>query len=176
MIRITLILTAWVMTISAFAQFPGAGAGKQGPPKIGHIYGKIVDSSGASVNEASVMLLQNRFDSVSKKRKDVLLKGVITKSNGEFDFADLPIMGPLKLKISAVGYKAHDQTVAFQMKMNAAAGSRPTGNDPAQAMAAMTSAMNAFDKDLGNIKLAKDDAGTGQHQCDKLQAYDAAGY
>ncbi len=145
------------MALSVSAQFPGAGtgAGKQGPPSIGHIYGKITDSSGASVNEASVMILQNRFDSASKKKKDILLKAVITKSNGEFEFSDLPVMGPLKLKISAIGYKAYDQTVAFQMKMPAA-GAKPGGNDPSQAMAAMSSAMNAFDKDLGKIKLVKD--------------------
>jgi len=156
--KITLILTAWIITLSAAAQFPGAGAtgGKQGPPSIGHIYGKIVDSTGGSVNEASVVILQNRFDSVSKKKKDFLLKAVITKGNGEFDFADLPVMGPLKLKISAVGFKAHEQSVSFQMKMNGAAGAKPAGNDPAQGMAAMSSMMNAFDKDLGNIKIAKD--------------------
>jgi outer membrane receptor protein involved in Fe transport len=153
--KITLILAAWIITLSATAQMPGAAAGasKQGPPSIGHIYGKIVDSSGSSVNEASVVILQNRFDSVSKKKKDILLKAVITKSNGEFDFADLPVMGPLKLKISAIGFKAYDQTVSFQMKMNGAAGAKPSGNDPSQGMGSM---MNAFDKDLGNIKLAKD--------------------
>ena len=54
--KITLLLTAWIIALSVSAQFPGAGAGagKQGPPSIGHIYGKITDSSGASVNEASV--------------------------------------------------------------------------------------------------------------------------
>jgi ferric enterobactin receptor len=151
--KITLILTACIIALSVSAQFPGAGAGpgKQGPPSIGHIYGKITDSSGTSVNEASVIILQNRFDSVSKKKKDILLKAVITKSNGEFDFSDLPVMGPLKLKISAIGFKAYDQAVSFQMKMNDAAGAKPAG-DPSPAMATM----NNFDKDLGKIRLAKD--------------------
>jgi ferric enterobactin receptor len=154
--KIPLILTAWLMALSASAQFPGAG-GKQGQvPNMGHVYGKIVDSSGASLNGASVFLLQNRFDSASKKKKDVLLKAVITKNNGEFSFTDLPIMGQLKLKISATGFKAHEQTVSFQMKMTGAPGGRPSGDDPAAMMAAMSSAMNAFDKDLGNIKLLKD--------------------
>ncbi len=153
--KFTLILTACIITLSAWAQFPGAGAGtaRQAPPSIGHIYGKIVDSSGAAVNEASVIILQNRFDSVSKKRKDILLKATVTKGNGEFDFSDLPVMGPLKLKISAVGFKAYDQAVSFQMKMNGTAGGKAGGSDPSQAMSAM---LNAFDKDLGKIKLIKD--------------------
>jgi ferric enterobactin receptor len=151
--KITLILTAFVISVSSMAQFPGAGAGgaKQGPPSIGHIYGKIVDDNGASVSEASVVILQNRFDSASKKKKDILLKAVVTKGNGEFDFSDLPVMGPLKLKISAIGHKTIDQVVSFQMKP-AAGGAKPQG-DPSQGMASM---MNAFDKDLGNIKLSKD--------------------
>jgi ferric enterobactin receptor len=152
--KITLLLTAWVIAISVSAQFPGAGAagaGKQGPPSIGHIYGKIVDSSGASVNEASVVILQNRFDSVSKKKKDILLKAVVTKGNGEFDFSDLPVMGLLKLKVSGIGFKPYEQTVSFQPKMNG--GAKPAGNDAAQGMGAM---MNAFDKDLGKIRLSKD--------------------
>ena len=84
-----------MMALSVQAQFPGAGSGKPGqqPPSIGHIYGKITDSSGASVSEASVLLLQTRFDTLTKKRKEVLLEGITTKSNGEFSFSDLPVFG-----------------------------------------------------------------------------------
>jgi hypothetical protein len=154
------LLTVLLMTIafSAFSQFPMGANGKQGQevPNMGHIYGKITDTTGASVNGASVLLLQSRFDTTTKKRKEVLLKGVTTKSNGEFSFADLPIFGQLKLKISATGYKAFEQTVSFQLKMDAGAMQKPTGNDPSQAMAAASSMMNAFYKDLGNIKLEMD--------------------
>ena len=113
-----------MIVFSASAQFPG-GNGKPGqaPPAIGHIYGKITDTSGAALNDVSVILLQTRFDSVSKKRKDVLMSGLTTKNNGEFSFGDLPIFGQLKLKISATGYKPVEQTVSFQMKMPA--GSAP---------------------------------------------------
>jgi outer membrane receptor protein involved in Fe transport len=157
--KILLIMGAVLMiAFGATAQFPGATGAKQGqqPPAIGHIYGKITDTTGAAINGASVVLLQNRLDTVTKKRKDVLLKGFTTKANGDFSFNDLPVFGPLKLKISAIGYKAFEQTVSFQMKMNAAAAPKQTGNDPAQAMSAMSSMMNAFDKDLGNIKLQAD--------------------
>ncbi|MFM2327562.1 MAG: hypothetical protein RIR31_1764, partial [Bacteroidota bacterium] len=157
--KILLIMSAALMMVfGAMAQFPAATGAKQGqqPPAIGHIYGKITDTTGAGINGVSVVLLQNRLDTITKKRKDVLLKGFTTKANGDFSFNDLPVFGPLKLKISAVGYKAFEQTVSFQMKMNAAAAPKQTGNDPAQAMSAMSSMMNAFDKDLGNIKLQAD--------------------
>src|SRR5688572_31848692 len=137
MIRITLITgIAMMITVSAMAQFPVNGNGKQvqQAPAIGHIYGKITDTTGASLTDASVLLLQSRFDTVTKKTKEVLLKGATTKNNGEFSFSELPVFGQLKLKISATGYKPFEQTVSFQMKMDA--GTMPKGgNDPAQAMA-----------------------------------------
>jgi hypothetical protein len=152
------LLTA-LMIIAALgiqAQFPGGNAKGQKPPDMGHVYGKVTDSTGAAINGASVLLLQSRYDTVTKKRKDVLLKGLTTKSNGEFSFTDLPMFGQMKLKISATGFKPVEQTVAFQMKMDANAPKPDSSSDPAQAMAAMSSMLNAFDKDLGNIKLSID--------------------
>jgi ferric enterobactin receptor len=154
--RFLLIACVMLITANLMAQFPGAPGGKGNTQamNMGHIYGKIVDSLGKPISEVSVILLQNKFDSVSKKKKDVLLKGLTTKANGEFSFEGLPIFGPLKLKISAVGYKAVDQTVAFQMKMDAG-GMKPNADASAQ-MSAMTNMINNFDKDLGNIVLAYD--------------------
>ncbi|MEP7375768.1 MAG: TonB-dependent receptor [Chitinophagaceae bacterium] len=144
-----------LMAISVSAQFPVGGKPGQQPPAIGHIYGKITDTTGASLNDVTVLLLQNRLDTVTKKRKDVLLKGITTKNNGEFSFIELPMFGQLKLKISATGYQPYEQTVSFQMKMDA--GSMPkAGNDPTQAMAAISNMANALEKDLGNIKLQVD--------------------
>ncbi|MEO6963685.1 MAG: outer membrane beta-barrel protein [Puia sp.] len=134
------------------AQFPGAG-GKV--PNMGHIYGKIIDSTGHPVNGATVIVLQNKRDSVSKKNKFILLKGLSTKANGDFNFEDLPMFGGLKLKISATGFKPYEQMVVFQMRMPAGGVPKP-GTDPAQAISAMSSAINGFDRDLGNIKLDVD--------------------
>jgi ferric enterobactin receptor len=155
--KIALLTALMILTaVGVQAQFPGGYAKGQKPPDMGHIYGKVTDSTGAAINGASVLLLQSRYDSISKKRKDVLLKGITTKSNGEFSFTDLPMFGQMKLKISATGYKPVEQTVAFQMKMDANAAKPGNSSDPAQAMAAMSSMLNAFDKDLGNIKLSID--------------------
>lgn len=149
--RYLLILALFVCTFGASAQFPGGKSG-QAPPSIGNVYGKLVDSLGKPIGDASVALLQNKMDTVSKKRKDILLKAVITKANGEFNFTELPIFGPLKLKISAVGFKPIEKSVAFQMKMEAGASAKP--GDPAAQAGAMTGMMNNFVKDLGNIQMS----------------------
>jgi ferric enterobactin receptor len=141
-------------SLSVRAQFPGGGMGK-GVPNMGHVYGKLVDSGGHPIAEATVLLLHNKYDSATKKSKQVLLKGLTTTSKGEFSFEDLPIFGPLKLKISATGYKPVEQTVVFQVKMPAGGAPKP-GTDPSAAISAMSSTINGFDKDLGNIKMATD--------------------
>src|SRR4051794_37919414 len=94
------------LTLNLFAQFPTAGAGKGNSQaaNIGHVYGKIIDSLGKPVGDASVVLLQTKFDTTTKKKKDVLLKGGPASANGEFDFDQLPMFGQLKLKITAVGF------------------------------------------------------------------------
>jgi outer membrane receptor protein involved in Fe transport len=139
------------------AQLPGigmSGKGQQGVMNIGHVYGKVVDSAGRSIADASVVLLQNKYDNTSKKRKDILLKAMNTNAKGEFSFEDLPLFGPLKLKITAINFKPYEQPVAFRMNMSAASAPKPAGgNNP---MAAMSGMLSGVDKDLGNIKLKED--------------------
>lgn len=120
---------------------PPAGRSMQAPPSIGHIYGKLVDSLGKPVGDATVVIMQTKVDTVTKKSKEVLLKGMATKNNGEFDFDELPGFGRLKLKVSATGYKPYEQNISFQMKKDNTAGA-PAGNP--------------FDKDLGKIALKTD--------------------
>ncbi len=149
-----------VYSLASLAQFPAASTnakgGQQAPANMGHIYGKVTDSAGKPMGDVSVLLLQNKFDTVSKKRKEVLLGGISTKSNGEFSFADLPMFGQLKLKISATGYKPYEQAISFQMKMDNNQAPKGNNSDPSQAMASIGSAVNAFDKDLGNIRMTID--------------------
>ena len=154
--QLILIAVTIIFSINIYAQFPGAAAGKGNAQamNMGHVYGKVVDSLGKPIGEASVYLLQNKYDSVSKKKKDVLLKGLTTKANGEFSLEELPMFGALKLKISAVGFKDYEAPVSFQFKMDANAAKPST--DPAKQMSAMTNMLNNFDKDLGNITLAPD--------------------
>src|SRR5947209_17421611 len=105
-------------TGSLFAQVPGAAAQRQAPPSVGRIYGKVVDSTGKSISDATVLLLTNKYDTVTKKNKEVLLKGMTTQANGDFNFEELPIFRPLKLKISALGQKPYEKTVTIQPQMD----------------------------------------------------------
>ena len=127
--KIYLFITLFLFSMSAWAQAPGGPGGPGGKMPMGmsgHLYGKVIDPDGKPVSYASVIVLQNRMDSVTKKMKEKLLKGALTKGNGEFSLEDLPGRGPLKLRITATGYKTIEQAISFP----------------------------PFEKDLGNIKLA----------------------
>lgn len=134
----TLIFT--LIGLSAISQ-PPAGAMRGGGQQLtGRLYGKIVDSkSGKAVEYASVQLLQNRLDTVTKQRKETVIGGMLTKSNGEFSIENVPVFGPLTLKITAIGFKEFTQPVSFNFKPGG-------GGDPA-------AMLGALDKDLGNIKI-----------------------
>ncbi len=126
---------------------PGARPG--GPPTIGRAFGKIADSTGASIGEVSALLLKSVVDPVTKKKKLLLLKGMDTKANGEFDFEDLPISIPLVLRASATGYKSHD--VSFTITQESAGSQAGT-----PANASPYGSIPSFDKDLGVIRLVND--------------------
>jgi outer membrane receptor protein involved in Fe transport len=128
------------LTFTAFAQpgMGGQGRGNGGQMPTGRFYGKVVDSkSGKPIEFASVQLLQNKMDTATKKRKEVVVAGMLTKANGEFSLDNVALFGPSKLKISIIGFKEYEQTVSFDLK--------PGGD--------MSAMLNATDKDLGNVKI-----------------------
>ncbi len=101
--------------------------------------------------QVSALVLKSTIDPTTKKKKLVLLKGMDTKANGEFDFEDLPIVAQLVLRISATGYKSQD--VSFMIVPSGAGNApKPAG----QANASPYGDIPSFDKDLGVIKLAND--------------------
>ena len=122
---------ALVVMNQAFAQ-PPAGAPGGAPPRealnSGHLYGKLVDSGGKAIGNASVLILKVFNDTTAGKKKEVLLKGIASQKNGDFSAEDLPVGVPLKLSISAVGYTAVSRELVLT----------PQGAD----------------KDLGDLKLA----------------------
>ena len=112
---------------------------------MGHFYGKVLDSvSKKPLEAASVLLIQNRFDTATKKRKDVVVGGMLTTKKGEFSIENINVMGQYKLKITAIGFKAFEEKVAFQLNMS---GAKPGD---------MSSMLSAVDKDLGNLSLKPD--------------------
>ncbi len=154
--KLIILVTILWSAVQSHAQFSGQAGKGQTPPSIGHFYGKIVsDSLDKPLEGVSIVLLNAKYDTVTKKKKDVLVKGLTTKSNGEFSFDELPMFGSYKLKISAVGYKNIEKPVSFQMNMGGGASARP-GGDPSQAMAQMSNMLNGIDRDLGNIKMSID--------------------
>jgi len=128
----------------SYSQFPaGAGGSRQGGQQmnIGRFYGKIVDSNtNKGIEAVSIQLMQSKFDTVTRKRKDTVLAGMLTTKAGNFSLEGLPVFGNYRLVISAIGYLTREQKVAFQMS---------GGRDMSQALAGV-------DKDLGNIKMAID--------------------
>jgi ferric enterobactin receptor len=91
-----------------FAQTPPSGG-----PTTGRLYGKLVDSAGHGIGRASVLILKGFTDPATGKKKEVLLKGTASQSNGDFSAEDLPMDNPLRLSVSAVGYTALQQAITL---------------------------------------------------------------
>ncbi|GGB20635.1 outer membrane beta-barrel protein [Puia dinghuensis] len=130
--QLYLLLVTLLVLDQAFAQAPPQGMPPGGHPGAGsasgHLYGKIVDTTGHGIGRASVMILKRYKDPATGKQKEVLLKGITTQNNGDFSAEDLPVNSPLKLSISAVGYTALTQEVVLTPQ--------------------------AAEKDLGNLSMA----------------------
>ncbi len=136
-----------ITSTTIYAQYPGAGGGNRGGQNMnmGHFYGKIIDAAtNKPIDAASIQLIQNKLDTVTKKRKDVMVSGMLTTKKGEFSLENLPVMAAYKLKISAIGYKSIEQKAAFEINMQGA----KNGD--------YTSLLSGIDKDLGNIKMETD--------------------
>jgi outer membrane receptor protein involved in Fe transport len=140
------LITGLILCLSicaaGFSQMPGGGRPGGGNMNMGRFYGKVVDATTNKGLEAvSVQLLLNKFDTVTKKRKDTVISGMLTAKSGDFSLENLPVMGNYRLKITAIGYKTVEQKVALEMKFG-------SGD--------MNQALAGIDKDLGNIKVEPD--------------------
>lgn len=130
----------FVAQINLFAQIPGAARAGGGNMNMGHFYGKVVDANKKGIDGITIQLKSNKFDPATKKTTEVTLGTMISATNGDFSFENLPIMGAsFKLVFTGIGYKKLEKSVSFNLKMN--------GGQNMQEMMAMV------DKDLGNIKL-----------------------
>ncbi|MBI3502360.1 MAG: TonB-dependent receptor [Bacteroidetes bacterium] len=119
----------------------GGGGGKENwkdmveKMKVGHLYGKIIDSTtNKAVEFASVQLIDPV--ALQMKKKDAVVAGQLTESNGDFSLEKINVMGNYRVKVTALGYVTKEISVAFGVNMKEG----------------MQGMMNA-DKDLGNIKL-----------------------
>lgn len=142
-----LIPVLFVFINSISAQFQGGGASgvRRGGQQmnIGRFYGKVVDAkTNKGIDAVSIQLMQSKVDTATKKRKDSLVAGMLTRKTGDFSLENLPVFGNYTLTISAIGYTPIERKVSFDLR-------RPQGGDMSQALAGV-------DKDLGNIKLEQD--------------------
>ena len=168
--KIWLLCLITALSTAGFSQGPpmgGGGGGRRGGqiPAIGHFYGKVVDAkSNKGMDGASVQLIQSKYDPATHAQKDTIISGEITGRKGDFSMENLPILGNFRLKITAIGYTTYEQKVAFDLKglrgAAGAGGANPApgadNGDQQQAMSKALQALNAVDKDLGNIKLTED--------------------
>ncbi|HLI92789.1 MAG TPA: carboxypeptidase-like regulatory domain-containing protein, partial [Puia sp.] len=99
--------------LPAAAGRPGGAGAAGGNSASGHLYGKLVDSAGHGVADASVMVLGPVKDPVTGKRHESLLKGVSTQNNGDFSVEDLPVNTALKLSVSAIGYRVFTREITL---------------------------------------------------------------
>src|ERR1700753_3070227 len=117
--NIGLLIVGLVLATTGFSQGPPTGGGgRRGMggqvPAIGHFYGKVVDSkTNKGMDGASVQLIMSKYNPATQSQKDSVVGGMITRKNGEFSLENLPIIGSFRLKITAIGYAAIDQKVAF---------------------------------------------------------------
>lgn len=128
-------------SLQLLAQLPGRNGGQQ---LTGRFYGKVVDAANKGVDAASVTLVQERMDTVTKQRKEVIVGGMLTASNGEFSIENVPASGHYNLRVTGIGFQMINQAVAFEMP----------GRDGASGASGM---LGGLDKDLGNIRITIDD-------------------
>ncbi len=114
--KLILLLSTTLAVTQLIAQGPpagGPGIPMGGSSASGHLYGKLVDSSGHSIARASVMILKISKDPATGKQRETLLKGGSSQNNGDFSVEDLPTGSPLKLSITAIGFTPLTQTITL---------------------------------------------------------------
>ncbi|HVG40605.1 MAG TPA: TonB-dependent receptor [Chitinophagaceae bacterium] len=141
--KILILLVCSFISLTLFAQMPAGGMNRGGTAPTGRFYGRIVDAANKGIEAASVTLVKEAMDTVTKQKKEVIVGGMLTTLTGDFSIEEVPLMGRYKLKVTGIGYKTIENTVAFEMPKGG-------GGNPA-------AMLGALDKDLGNLKLVIDD-------------------
>ena len=117
-----------------------------GQMPTGRFYGKVVDASGKGLEAASITLLTNKMDSVTKSMKETIVGGMLSDKNGDFSIEGVPVFGRYQLKITGIGVKPVQKQVGFDMPSR---DQMQSGDQSAM--------LSALDKDLGNIQVQPDE-------------------
>ncbi len=67
--KLTVLITGCFLVITSTAQMPG-NRGGNGSQITGRFYGKIVDASNKGIDAVSIVLVQDKMDTVTKQRKE----------------------------------------------------------------------------------------------------------
>jgi outer membrane receptor protein involved in Fe transport len=132
----------------SFAQNQMFNRGGQngGQMPAGRFYGKVVDAANKGLEAASVTLVTNRTDTVTKQMKEVVVGGMLSTRSGDFSIENVPLFGKYTIRITGIGFKTYEKAVGFDMPNRGAM----SGGDP-------SAMLGALDKDLGNIKIEVDE-------------------
>ncbi len=66
--------------------------GGNGSQLSGRFYGKVVDASNRGIDAASIIFVQDKMDTVTKQRKEMVVGGMLTTANGDFSIENVPAM------------------------------------------------------------------------------------
>lgn len=154
--KLLLALALLPVCLFSYSQFQGVGANRGGKfsgqnINIGHFYGKLVDAkTNKPIAAATIQLKGNKYDTATKKMKEIILATVLTQANGDFSLDELPVFGNFKFTASAIGYKPLDKPLSFGIKFpqGGVTGGLQEGNG-----GAVQQIIGMADKDLGNLKM-----------------------
>ncbi len=150
------IATVFFVAYIANAQWgPGGGGAMKSMTKVGHFYGKVVDSvTGKGIPFVAVQLTGQKWDSASQSVKNVVVAGQLTGDNGEFSLSKLSVTGHYVLQISSIGYAPYQKAISFKLsKLMKGKPAIQNGSDNGNPTSSIENMVNAVDVDLGNIKL-----------------------
>jgi outer membrane receptor protein involved in Fe transport len=101
----------------------------------GLVYGKIInEKTNKGLEAASVQIIKKVPDTVASMSRDSLIAGMLTPSNGNFSFDNIPFGDSITLLITAIGYTTIEQPIQL---------SPVPGTD-------------SLEIDLGNFKIAQE--------------------
>ena len=109
---ILLLACVALFSLHSIAQIPANAGARGGSQNInmGHFYGKVVDATNKGIDGVTIQLKGSKMDPTTKKSTEAILGTMMSASNGDFSFENLPVMGNFKLMISAIGFKKIERT------------------------------------------------------------------
>lgn len=79
------------------------------------IYGKVMDLQAKDpISLASIQLSVKVYDAKYNRVKDSIIAAMLSESNGDFSFADIPAFNKIMVMVSAVDYSLYTNTINFR--------------------------------------------------------------